>query len=285
MKIGLVGDKIQTAAWEQRLQKRASVNEVVITGDIEHLGHAINACILLNPSETSYDQAALAVRKGYHVFLVSKLPVNRRQVERLYHYAEESRVGVQLAHWATFNPASQWILNHIKEPETIHIERSLTHSQFKRYDNDFRNLWIEDIALILKLIPYNVHRVDASFGGIHREVAPQLQLFIRFDNGSIATLFVQTSAQNPRHIRFITGRNTSAEHNVAQNELMVGRKTPVNDIYFEHIHTAREEPADRALSLFLKSVQMKEDPVYSVYDGLKMTKILETIEEKIYRPF
>lgn len=285
MKIGIAGDKTLAKAWESRIQSHIAVTEVEFADSANYLSADVTAVLLIQPVEINYDEAAKTVRDGKHLFLISRLPTQRDQIERLYHYSEESGVHLQLAHWSSYSPATQWINQHIQQPELIHIHRQLTFSQFKAYDNPVSNLWLDDLAYCLKLVRSNVHRVDVGIAGIGKTIAPHLQIYIRFDNGTTAVLYLNATSTKPVHKRFLTDDKLSAEHNILEQSVTLGKLSTSNDVYFEKRSFLDEEPADRALSLFLRSVQSREAPLYSIYDSLKLVKVIDQIEERVYRPY
>ncbi|TNE73559.1 hypothetical protein EP331_04130 [bacterium] len=280
MKVGIVGDELVVKAWENRLQQHASVREVILVKKSEFLPQ-IPACIIVNPDESAYDEAAMAIRKGINCFLVSRLPTKRSQIERLYHFAEESGVHLQLAHWSSYAPASQWIQTKIPSPDYIQINRYLQLQQYNRYDNAFSNLWIDDLAYCLKIIKSNVHKVDIGISRIKPEKAPHIQLFIRFDNGGVAGISIQTTSSESSYKRTICDKHHTAEYNVLKQEVLFSSLDPQGNVFQEFKHFEEEEPADRALTLFLKCVQTRTQPEYSIFDSLKLTRIIQQIEEKL----
>lgn len=296
MKIGIVGDELVAKTWETRLQKHASVREVTIVKKSEHLPK-LDACIIIDPNETAFDEAALAIRKGIHSFLISRLPTRKEQIERLYHYSEESGVHLQLAHWSSYSPAFQWIQTKIQQIDFVHIERRLTLQNYQSFDFPFTYLWIDELAFCLKLFKSNVHKVDVGLSGITNSNStdshskkdplklPQLQLFLRFDNGGSASISLSTGSSESVHKRVMSNTKYTAEFDVIKNKVILSSLDKHENIYQEVRHFEDEEPADRALALFLKSIQTKSTPEYSIFDSLKLTRIIQQIEEKMLRMY
>lgn len=296
MKIGIVGDELVAKTWETRLQKHASVREVTIVKKSEYLPK-LDACIIIDPNETAFDEAALAIRKGIHSFLISRLPTRKEQIERLYHYSEESGVHLQLAHWSSYSPAFQWIQTKIQLTDFVHIERRLTLHQYQSFDFPFTYLWIDELAFCLKLFKSNVHKVDVGLSGIIASHSadstfqknplklPHLQLFLRFDNGGSASISLSTGSSESVHKRILSNTKHSAEYDVLKNRVVLSGLDNNSQTYQEIKHFEDEEPADRALALFLKSIQTKSTPEYSIFDSLKLTRIIQQIEEKMLRMY
>jgi hypothetical protein len=231
-----------------------------------------------------------------HCFLISKLPTRKEQIERLYHYSEESGVFLQLAHWISYSPATQWINTKIKSPTFIHIDRRLPLHQINAYDHAFSNLWIDDLAYCLKIMRSNVHKVEVGFSGITQPLLtqsntssqpylPQLHLFIRFDNGGSALIFIGTGMHELVYKRIISDSKVHIEHDVLKSSVLVNSPDQNQLMYQETKHFLDEEPADRALTLFLKSVQTKTIPEYSIFDSLKLSRVIQQIEERVFRMY
>jgi hypothetical protein len=296
MRLGIVAEDEDVAkAWENRLQHHISVREVTIVKKSEHL-QLVDACLIIKNNDSIYDDAASLIRRGMHCFLISKLPTHKEQIERLYHFSEESGVFLQLAHWISFSPAAQWINTKIKHPTFIHIDRRLPLSQINAYDHAFSNLWIDDLAYCLKIMRSNVHKVEVGFSGITQPMItqtspqtpsslPQLHLFIRFDNGGSALIFIGTGVHELSYKRVISDSKVHIEHDVLKSSVLVNTPDQNQHIFQETKHFLEEEPADRALSLFLKAVQTKTVPEYSIFDSLKLTRVIQQIEERVFRMY
>jgi hypothetical protein len=280
MKVGIVGDALVTTAWEQRLQQHSVVREVILVKKSEHLP-SIQACIIVDSSDSAYDEAALAIRKGIHTFLVSRLPIRREQIERLYYFTEEAGVHLQLAHWSSYAPASQWIQTKIPNPDYIHIDRHLPLTQYNRYDANFSQLWIDDLAYTLKMIKSNVHRVDVGVSGIRGTKAPHIQFFMRFDNGGVAGISIHTTSSESTYKRTFCDSFHTVEYDVLKQQVLYSSQDSSGHVFQEKKVFDEEEPADRALTLFLKCVQTRTQPEYSIFDSLKLTRIIQQIEEKL----
>lgn len=280
MKVGIVGDALITKAWEQRLQQHPVVREVILVRKSQHLP-SIPACIIVDSTDSAYDEAALAIRKGIHTFLVSRLPTRREHIERLYYFTEEAGVHLQLAHWGSYAPASQWIQTKIPNPDYIHIDRHLPLAQFNRYDGTFSHIWIDDLAYALKMIKSNVHRVDVGVSGIRTSKAPHMQLFMRFDNGGVAGIAIHTTSSEVTNKRTFCDAHHTIEYNVLKQQVLYSSLDANGTVFQEKKIFDEEEPADRALTLFLKCVQTRSQPEYSIFDSLKLTRIIQQIEEKL----
>lgn len=284
MRVGIVGDPEITKAWELRLQAHSIVNEVTLVNHSEHLP-SLDACVIINPNEDAYQEAAITMRKGIHTFLVTQIPSSKLHVERLYHFAEESRVFLQLAHWSSFSPATQWISSRVNAPRLVQINRKISIDDYHRFDGKFSQYWIDDIAYCLKMIDSHVHRVDVGIIGNVDTGMPQFQAYLKFDNSATASLFIGVGTRRSNYTRFLSNRTTLAEHQVDTHTVHLSQTQRLHTPNIQSKIFNDEEPADRALSLFLKSVQTNSDPVYSIYDCLKLARVVQQIEERLSLPY
>jgi predicted dehydrogenase len=176
-------------------------------------------------------------------------------------------------------------LEHIKQPSLLHFERSLTATEFDVYDNPFRNLWLDELALLLKMVPAHVLKIDVGFSGDNETSSPRFHLFIRFDDGTTATLFVNTYAEKAVHKRVISGSFNSAEIDHLNGKLTVRELSEAGLRHSQPVQLGRDEPADIGLGDFLATIKKKSDPGYTIFDALKLTEAVETVDRQLARIF
>lgn len=278
--VGIVGPMERAKVWERRLRPFASVKEVIISNQLSVLGD-VDANIILEQDGNCFEDALQAVRLGQHVFLISQIPTESNMVEKLYHAAEESNVILQFANWATFSPSSQWMLNHVFKPKLIHIRRDIPRTEFLDYDAPFERIWMEDLGLILKWMNSNVHRVEANLVSLNPEQEIAIQIYIRFDNGSTAVIFVNTMSSINRHERFAANQTITVQCDVTQQNIRIAHNGPRSNHYFERKELQGSEPADIAVNLFLKSIQLKKPSPFSGYEALQLVNTIHKIKERV----
>jgi predicted dehydrogenase len=278
MRVGIVGEPDRCKAWEDLLVSSSIVTEVSLSRVVA-AQKGVDTVVLLEEGDHRFEAALEAIRMGCHVFIVSKLPAHRREAELLYHTSEEAGVVVQFAHWATFSSASQWMLNTVKKPDFIHIQREMTHAQFEGSSQGFGHYLIEDVAIALKWADSNVHRIEANASRIKGELAGA-HLLIRFDNGSTAVIYQQVTNTDSRHIRYASNNQHIVQCNVPEQSVRHGQLGP-NGLFFEKRFYEHTDAANMAVSLFLKAIQMRKPAAYTALDALKLVYALELVEERL----
>lgn len=115
MKVGIVGDATRTVAWEKHLRPHGIVSEVNLVPTVSDLG-SVDACLILDNSESNLDTLLETVQNGYSCFLISKQPTDVPKLERIHRAAKESGVKIQFSHWPSLAPATQWMMDEIHRP-------------------------------------------------------------------------------------------------------------------------------------------------------------------------
>lgn len=278
MRVGIVGEPDRCKAWEDLLVSSSIVTEVSLSRVVA-AQKGVDTVVLLEEGDGRFESALEAIRMGCHVFIVSKLPVRRRDAELLYHTSEEAGVVVQLAHWATFSSASQWMLNTVKKPDFVHIQREMTFTQFESSSQGFGHFLIEDLAMALKWADSNVHRIEANASKIKGNLAGA-HLLVRFDNGNTAVIYQQVTNTDARHIRYASNNMHIVQCNVPEQSVRHGQIGP-NGLFFDKRFYEHTDAANMAVTLFLKAIQMRTPAAYTALDALKLVNALELVEERL----
>lgn len=283
MRIGIVGPADRAIAWENHLRPHRTVEEVVITAKIEDVGE-VDACLILDDSENRIETLLNAIRSGFHSFLVSALPTDLKSIEKVYHTAEEANILLQFAHWPTFAPASQWMNKKIAKPSFIQVVREISYTQFLERTHNFRYYWIYELAYCLKWIDGNVHHTDVKDVDIQGIRNQALHLFLRFDSGATANIFISSCAPSNRHQRFASNHSFLVDCDVHSQTVRFGQMNDSKHLFFEKQLFDASETAEIAATQFIKSIQLNKPTLYSGYDLLKLANQIKIIEERLDYP-
>lgn len=283
LRIGILGPAERGAVWEQRLRPHASVREVVLSDSLQAIG-AVDAVILLEENSQRMDLAQQIILKGIHAFVVGRMPTDRQLAERLSRLSEESGIVLQFANWSFFNPTTQFMMANIRRPDLLVFQREYAFASYRDIRASYAGYWQEDLALILKWMDSQVHRMDVTRIPFGDEETLATHLTLRFDNGSTASLYSGISHEENRHTRFVSDVRMAAECDVARKSVRLihhgGHPAPMADSRtFD-----KEEPAKLAVTMFLKAVQMRTPAAYSAHDLLRFTRVLESVERATFRP-
>ncbi len=279
MKIGIVGPADRAVAWEEHLRPHQSVKEVVIAPSLKGVGD-IDACLILDETDAQIQTLLSAIKAGFHSFLISRLPTDLKDIEKVYHTAEEANVLLQFSHWPTFAPASQFMVKRIAKPTFIQVVREISHTDFleKRYELEY--YWIDELAFCLKWINGNVHQLDIKKVNLDRSIDRAIHLFLRFDSGATASIYVSTCAAEKRQHRFAADHMFVADCDVHSQTVRIGKENENRHLFFEKQSFDSSQAAEIATTQFLKSIQLNKATPYGGYDLLKLATEIDKIKRR-----
>lgn len=283
MKIGIIGPADRAAAWENHLRPHKSISEVVITSKINDVG-AVDACLLLDDGENRLYHLLEAVKLGYHTFLISPLPIDTEGVEKVYHAAEESNVLLQFSHWPTLAPSSKWMSQNISKPDFIQINREIAHPEFLESGHSFDYYWIDELAFCLRYIPGEVHHLDLKPVTMKKDQVYIFHLFLRFDSGATASIYVNAAASRTWHQRVCADTNFILECDVLEQTVRIGeQKGDSRRLFFKRETFDATRSAELAIQEFIKSIQLNRPTIYNGYHLMKLTKTIDQIKHRLSR--
>lgn len=154
----------------------------------EDLIKAVDAIDIVSPTQSHYEYAKYALKKGKHVFVEKPLCETLEEAEELLKLAEEAGVKTQVGHVERFNPAFQSLDGLPLNPLFIEAHRL---ADFNPRGTDVAvilDLMIHDIDLVLSMVKAGVKQVSANGVAIISKTADIANARIEFDNGCVANL-------------------------------------------------------------------------------------------------
>lgn len=279
MKVGIVGDAKRAVAWEQHIRPHRIVQEVDLCPHISEIG-AVDACLIIDDSDQNLDILLSGIQHELNCFLISKIPTNKEKLQKIHQAANEAGVRVQLSHWPVLAPATQWMMNRVKKPISISINREIAYSQWTS-ESDFSQYWYDEAGLCLKWVNSGIHRIEAKEVRLNRTEPYFMHLFLRFDNGTSADITINSAAKENRHIRYAFSKDTVLECEVRDQLVRVGQLNSSSKLYFEKQMFDPAKSAEKAVLMFLKSIQMNAETPYSGYDALQLASQVERIKKRL----
>lgn len=281
MKIGIIGSADRAIAWEKHLRTHHSVSEVAIAAKLNNIG-PVDACFLIDDTENRLPHLLKSVKKGLHTFLIGPLPTRDTQlVEKVYHAAEEANVQLQFSHWPTLAPASKWMAKKILKPSFIQVTREITHAQRMESDFSFDYFWINELAFCLRWANGAVHQIDMKSVELDSRKRHLLHLFIRFDSGTTANVYVNTASQVTNHHRLAANHNYLLDCNVGEQTVRLGEENESGHLFFNRQSFDASKSAELAVMEFIKSIQLKRPAIYNGYHLMELNKTLDKIDRRL----
>jgi len=280
MKVGIVGDATRTVAWEKHLRPHGIVSEVDLVPTIKDLD-TVDACLILDDSSSNLDILLEAVQNGFNCFLIAKQPTDILKLEKIHRATKESGVKVQFSHWPSLAPATQWMMDEMHRPQLLHIVRYVSRSSLVDPANEFKNLWIDELGLCIKWVNTGVHHLEAQSVYLDPANPISIHLFLRFDNGSTASIVIYVSSQETRHQRLACNKNEVLDCDVPSQTIRRGRLNDGNHLFFGKQAFDPAQAAEKAALLFLKSIQLNSEPAYSSYDAIQLAHQIQKVEQRL----
>lgn len=280
MKVGIIGDATRGMAWESHLRPHSIVREVDIAPSLNAFSE-IDACFILDESENNLSVLLEAIHKGFNCFFIARQPTDIQKLDKIHRAAREAGVFVQFAHWPTLAPATQWMMDKMTRPSFIHIEKEINRNQLVHISNEFTHLWIDELGLCLKWIDSGVHHLEAKEIRLSKSHPVVIHLFLRFDNGSSATIYIYSGAAENRHKRIISSKKEVLECDVPSQVIKRGRLNPSDRLYFEKQTFDPAKAAEKAALLFLKAVQLNKETSYTSYDALRLAIHTDKVKQRL----
>jgi hypothetical protein len=280
MKVGIVGDATRTVAWEKHLRPHGIVSQVNLVPSVSELGK-VDACLILDDSTNNLDKLLQAVQEGYNCFLISKQPTDIKKLEKIHRATKESGVKVQFSHWPTLAPATQWMMDKMQRPQLLHCNRYIQRSSLTDPSIEFKHLWIDELGLCLKWINTGVHHIEAQFVQLNKNNPVSFHLFVRFDNGSTASIVIYAASQETKHQRLACTKSEVLDCDIPSQTIRNGRLNEGEHLFFGKHAFDPAQAAEKAALLFLKSIQLNSETAYSSYDAIQLAIQIEKVEQRL----
>jgi hypothetical protein len=202
-------------------------------------------------------------------------------LEKIYASAQESGVVVQFSHWPSLSESVQWIHQQIEKPDLIQIIRRTVPANYRIIDiEDFDHHWIDEIALIVKWMGGNVHRYEIKpirLGGMYAGLSATL----RFENSTVATLQYVAASDSETHQRIFSSRSKMVDADVIKQTVRIHSMNELGRITLQKKSFDPSDTAERSVVQFIKAIQLKQWPLFSPYEALQTSKIVDKIRSLI----
>lgn len=169
---------------------------------VEALLAAVDVVDIVTPTVTHFELAKKVVEAGKHFFIEKPITHTLKEAQELCALVKDQPIKAQVGHVERFNPALLAIEDKNLDPMFVEAHRL---SMFNPRGTDVSvvlDLMIHDLDIILKLIPHEVHSVQASGVAIVSPSADIANARIEFKNGAIVNITAsRISMKNMRKLR------------------------------------------------------------------------------------
>lgn len=281
MIIGIVGDADRAVTWERHLRPHNIVRQVVLAPHVHDL-NKVDVCFVVDSTPNRTEHLLDALKEGIPCFFISDFIVPSKELECIHRTSKEAGVQIQLAHWPTLSPSTQWMKDKINKPQFLQIQRYINRSKLTHSNNIFFNAWSDELALCLKWINSEIHLIEVKKSEVSKDKPQAIHLLIRFVSGASASIQIQASSTLEQHNRYIASNESFIECSVSEQELKYGYLDMNGRLLFESKKFDSTKIAEKSALHFLKNIQLKKEVVYSAYDALRFASNLEKIQSKLH---
>lgn len=261
----------------------------------------IKAIVIATPAETHYEIAKKSLNSNKHVFVEKPLTLSSKEAEELIEISDDKHLTLMVDHILIYHPAVKKLKELIKNKSLGKIyyiySQRVNLGVIRPNENALWSLGPHDVSLYLYLLEEEPDFVSAT-GDVYIQKENNIEdtvfLHLHFPSGVDA--HAHLSWLDPHKIRKLTvvGSKKMAvfDDMEPRNKLMIfdrgaewteegGVGVRYGDIFIPNV--SLKEPLRAVCEHFLESIEKGIKPDSDGYDGLKVTRILETAEKVIKR--
>ncbi|MCK4661249.1 MAG: hypothetical protein KAT68_00175 [Bacteroidales bacterium] len=253
--------------------------------DIETLINVSDAIISVTDIPSSIDDLFKILRKSKHL-LIDKINIySKFEIEDLIKLSNEANVIVQYVNKHRFNNAfikAQEFFNKPVYIENHHILKHYPSLFLKNFINEFV---IYDIDIILSVINSNIKKVQAFSTTIYSESTDLINVYLEFDNGSVANITCGTFSLSNVFQMTVLQKNTQINIDFINQEVKIIKQKNHSNNNLEEIilrnNTELNSYLKEQLIDFSNTIITNNIPQYNLDNFLNSLIITDIIKEKI----
>jgi predicted dehydrogenase len=266
--------------------------------NIDDLINDCQAVDIVTPSQTHFEIASAAIKKGKHVFIEKPITPTVEEAKMLLQLQKEAGVKVQVGHVERFNPAFISARPFIKNPQFIEIHRLAQYNPRGTDVSVTLDLTIHDLDLLLNIVGSNVKHIHAVGVNIISSTVDMVNARIEFENGCVANITTnRMSLKNMRKFRIFQPNSMvsinlldkvtelvhlkNAEKNSRNLVLKSGNGLPDKELVFQHPIILPTNAIKEELLAFQNSINTGTKPVVTIEDAIDVLSLAYSIDEKI----
>jgi len=268
--------------------------------DIDELISVCDAAHIVTPTNTHFDIAKKFLENRKDVLIEKPMTNTVEEALSLIQLAEKNNCIIQVGHIERFNPVINELKSLVEEPHYIEIERLAPFQARGTEVPVVLDLMVHDIDLILEMVDSPIQNIGASGAKMMSETIDLAHAHIKFENGAVANLKSSRIAQNyirkiktyQKNLYSITDlmipqtelyglENNNKFSSDAKTQLIKtqsGEKT----LYYEKFIPKNNDALLEEINDFVRSINLRSNPIVDGQAGLNALKIALEIENKIF---
>lgn len=269
----------------------------------------LDAVALATPAPLHFEMARAALLADKHVYVEKPMTLAAEDAEELVDLADKRGLKLMVGHLLLYHPAVEMMKQHVESGDLGEIYymycKRLNLGVVRQNENSFWSLAPHDISVILHLFDSEPCRVEAS---------GQCYLQPGVEDVAMATLHFPDGRMANIHVSWLDPHKTRSMTLVGSEKMLVfddmeptekirifdkaatvsmvqdGPQNPVNvrhgDILAPRV--SPKEPLSAETLHFVESIINDTRPRSDGYDGLRVVRVLEAVEQQlrqVERPF
>ena len=236
------------------------------------LANECDLIVILDPDFCNFSYLSKAIRNGCHLFLSDQLKLTIEERRQLVYLANEGGTFIQIQNDFLFHPFQEKILNSINQP--IFIEATqVAPNLHNRLDEFLSN----NLLMILMAAGSPIHRFHVFCGHVIAGKPDIIHLHIHYKNGSVSTLTLKFLEQQADHWLSIYNRGEITKFDFLNDIITYYPDKLMKGI----IQKINSNPLYEQIVDFIRNIEMKKNPGFSLYDEIQVFQLMEKIKEKI----
>lgn len=263
--------------------------------DITTLIAQTDAVVVVTPTKYHYEQAAIAMGMGKHVFIEKPMSASISEAARLRSLVQKHKLKLQVGHVERFNPAFLAIKDQKINPMFIEAHRLAMFNPRGTDVSVVMDLMIHDIDLVLCMVKSKVSDVRANGVSVVSSTPDIANARIEFENGCVANLTAsRLSMKEMRKIRLFQSdaylsldfMERKAERisltnepipNKASFEIRLDPQKDAQYLSIEQFPNTEVNAIKMELQLFIQSIINNTPEAVNVDDGFKAVELAHRI--------
>ena len=252
-------------------------------GALTSLAGNVDAAIVATPTVTHAQIGCALLEQGIDVLVEKPIAADIEAAQRLVETAARHKRILQVGHLERFNPAVVALSGMVHHPLFFEIHRLSLFSPRSLDVDVLLDLMIHDLDIVLSLVKKMPEEIRAAGISVLSSKVDIANVRLAFPGGCICNLTAsRVSTERVRKIRLFQPRQyLSLDY--ARQDLIAFEVSQEQQIGFQSVAVAKDEPLRLELAAFLTAVQTREQTGVSGEDGCRALRvaleILGNIEE------
>jgi len=262
------------------LDEASSGYEIIKFDDFREMIPDIDGVAIATPTISHFEIAKFFINNGKHVMVEKPLTETVAQAEELIRLAEDKNVMIAVGHLERFNPAVEYIENHVSHPLFIEVQRLGSFSPRSLDIDVIMDLMIHDLDIILHWDKSGIEKINVSGIPVISGKVDIANARLQFKSGLVANVTASRVSQKKTRKLRVFQKNGYFSVDYKKRSVKIYKLD--NGVIKEILPEFNDrEPLMNLWENFMKSVGSGNDYNVSGEDGMSALKLALEISSRI----